>query len=70
MLDEIQSQLVSLSNSADGLFLQKYFKTGPRQYGEGEIVAKMVKVYGAPIPQDVAKEITLYLGASYGKSSQ
>jgi hypothetical protein len=36
----------------------------------GEIVAKMVKVYGAPIPQDVAKEITLYLGASYGKSSQ
>ncbi len=36
----------------------------------GEIVAKMVKVFGAPIPQDVAKEITAYLGVAYGKSSQ
>jgi sulfite dehydrogenase (cytochrome) subunit B len=36
----------------------------------GEIVAKMVKVFGAPIPQDVAKEITGYLGAAYGKSTR
>jgi hypothetical protein len=36
----------------------------------GEIVAKMVKVYGAPIPQDAAREIISYLGAAYGKSSQ
>jgi hypothetical protein len=35
-----------------------------------EIVAKMVKVFGALIPQDVAQEITAYLGAAYGKSSQ
>jgi hypothetical protein len=34
----------------------------------GEIVAKMVKVFGAPFPQDVAREITSYLGAAYGKS--
>jgi hypothetical protein len=36
----------------------------------GEIVTKMVKVFGAPIPQDVGREITEYLGAEYGKSSQ
>ncbi len=33
----------------------------------GEIVNKMVKVYGAPIPQDVGREITEYLGTEYGK---
>ncbi len=37
MLDEIKSQLVSLSNSEDGLFLQRFFKTGPGEYGEGDI---------------------------------
>ena len=37
MIDEIQSQLVSLSNSEDGLFLQRFFKTGPGQYGEGDL---------------------------------
>jgi 3-methyladenine DNA glycosylase AlkD len=37
MIDEIQSQLVSLSNSEDGVFLQKFFKTGPGQYGEGDL---------------------------------
>jgi 3-methyladenine DNA glycosylase AlkD len=36
MIDEIQNQLVSLSNNEDGLFLQRYFKTGPGQYGEGD----------------------------------
>ncbi len=34
----------------------------------GEIVTKMVKVFGAPIPKDTAQEITAYLGAEYGKS--
>ncbi len=34
----------------------------------GEIVAKMVKVFGAPIPQDVAEEISSYLGSAYGKN--
>jgi hypothetical protein len=36
----------------------------------GEIVAKMVKVFGAPIPQAVTQEITAYLSAAYGKNSQ
>lgn len=37
MIDEIQRQLVSLSNPEDGLFLQRFFKTGPGQYGEGDL---------------------------------
>ncbi|MFH0994168.1 MAG: DNA alkylation repair protein [Pseudomonadota bacterium] len=37
MLDEIQRQLVNLSNSEDGVFLQRFFKTGPGQYGEGDL---------------------------------
>jgi 3-methyladenine DNA glycosylase AlkD len=37
MLDLIQSQLASLSNTEDGIFLQKFFKTGPGQYGEGDL---------------------------------
>lgn len=37
MIDAIQSQLVNLSNSEDGLFLQRFFKTGPGQYGEGDL---------------------------------
>jgi 3-methyladenine DNA glycosylase AlkD len=36
MIDTIQSQLASLSNSEDGVFLQRFFKTGPGQYGEGD----------------------------------
>jgi len=37
LIDEIQSQLVNLSNSEDGLFLQRFFKTGPGQYSEGDL---------------------------------
>ena len=37
MIDEIQRQLIGLSNAADGLFLQRFFKTGPGQYGEGDL---------------------------------
>jgi 3-methyladenine DNA glycosylase AlkD len=37
MIREIQNKMVSLSNSEDGLFLQKFFKTGPGQYGEGDL---------------------------------
>lgn len=36
----------------------------------GEIVTKMVKVFGAPIPKDAAQEISSYLGAAYGKNSK
>jgi len=37
MIDEIQSQLAYLSNNEDGFFLQRFFKTGPGQYGEGDL---------------------------------
>ncbi len=37
MLNKIQGQLVTLSNPEDALFLQRYFKTGPGEYGEGDI---------------------------------
>ncbi|MBI5592592.1 MAG: DNA alkylation repair protein [Deltaproteobacteria bacterium] len=37
MLNAIQSQLAGLSNPEDGAFLQRYFKTGPGQYGEGDL---------------------------------
>jgi len=37
MIDELQSQLANLSNSEDGQFLQRFFKTGPGQYGEGDL---------------------------------
>jgi 3-methyladenine DNA glycosylase AlkD len=36
MIDAIQSQLASLSNAEDAVFLQRFFKTGPGQYGEGD----------------------------------
>ncbi len=31
----------------------------------GEIVTKMIKAFGAPIPADTAREITAYLGTAY-----
>jgi 3-methyladenine DNA glycosylase AlkD len=35
--DTIQSQLVGLSNTDDALFLQRFFKTAPGEYGEGDL---------------------------------
>jgi 3-methyladenine DNA glycosylase AlkD len=37
MIDEIQNQLIALSDKEDGLFLQRFFKTGSGQYGEGDL---------------------------------
>jgi 3-methyladenine DNA glycosylase AlkD len=37
MIAEIESRLAHLSNPGDGLFLQRFFKTGPGQYGEGDL---------------------------------
>jgi len=37
MIQEIQRQLLSLANPVDALFLQKYFKTEPGQYGAGDL---------------------------------
>lgn len=34
---EIQKELADLSNPRDAAFLQGYFKTGPGQYGEGDL---------------------------------
>jgi 3-methyladenine DNA glycosylase AlkD len=36
MVDEIQKQLAALGNPRDAEFLQRYFKTGPGQYGAGD----------------------------------
>lgn len=36
MIEAIQKQLVHLSNPDDSVFLQRFFKTGPGQYGEGD----------------------------------
>lgn len=49
-----------------------YITTQP-PFSEGKwggVVNKMVKVFGAPIPTDVAREITAYLGSAYGKTGQ
>ncbi len=45
-----------------------YITTQPAFSGKqwGGTVNKMVKVFGAPIPPDVAREITAYLGTAYG----
>jgi 3-methyladenine DNA glycosylase AlkD len=37
MVDEIQKQLAALGNPRDAEFLQRYFKTGPGQYGAGDL---------------------------------
>ena len=37
MIAAIQLQLARLANPEDGLFLQKYFKTAPGQYGAGDL---------------------------------
>lgn len=37
MIVTIQSQLINFSNAEDGAFLQRFFKTGPGQYGEGDL---------------------------------
>jgi len=37
MVNQIQRQMSELANPKDGEFLQRYFKTGPGQYGEGDL---------------------------------
>ncbi|MEI6207488.1 MAG: DNA alkylation repair protein [Desulfuromonadales bacterium] len=37
MLTELQHKLIALSNPEDARFLQRFFKTGTGQYGEGDL---------------------------------
>jgi hypothetical protein len=50
-------------HSVDYIVMQPPFAKGKW----GEIVTKMIKAFGAPIPKDAAEEITGYLGTAYGK---
>lgn len=52
----------AICHSPDYIPMQPPF---PREKWEG-IVHKMIKVYGAPVPEDVAREIIEYLGNNYG----
>jgi cytochrome c5 len=51
----------SICHSTDYIIMQPPFP----EKKWGEIVNKMIKVFGAPIPADAAKEITSYLGKAY-----
>ncbi|MDR3568848.1 MAG: DNA alkylation repair protein [Syntrophobacteraceae bacterium] len=69
MLAEIESALIRLANFEKGLFLEKYFKTGPGQYGEGDLfrgvcvpeIRRLAKTH-RDIPLEDAKRL---LRASY-----
>ncbi len=37
LIPEIKARLADLADVEDGLFLQRFFKTGPGQYGEGDV---------------------------------
>ncbi len=51
----------SICHSTDYITMQPSFP----EKKWGEIVNKMIKVFGAPIPAEAAKEITTYLGSAY-----
>jgi len=71
MLDEIQNQLESLSNSEDGLFLQRFFKTGRGEYGEDIVKTMrnpgpgMNKFDQTTIPDEDATAIAEYVLLTY-----
>lgn len=37
MLNDLKADLEKLKNQEKGVFLQRFFKTGPGQYGEGDV---------------------------------
>jgi mono/diheme cytochrome c family protein len=59
---ELVEKYCAICHSPDYIPMQPPFS----QEKWAGIVHKMVKVYGAPVPEDVAKEIIDYLGANYG----
>ena len=62
-LTGIRSELEALSNPADAQFLQRFFKTGPGQYGEGDlfrgirvpVLRQLVRKHAAIPVADAAK---------------
>lgn len=64
MMNAIQSRLTLLSNAGDGVFLQRFFKTGPGQYGEGDlfrgirvpVLRRLSKAY-QDIPMELAEHL-------------
>jgi hypothetical protein len=60
---ELAERYCSICHSPDYIVMQPPFS----REKWGEIVAKMVKAFGAPIPKEVAEQITAYLGTAYGK---
>ena len=64
MLDRIQSELIALSNPEVARFLQKYFRTGPGQYGEGDLfrgiripALRKLSIAGQTIPLAQAEQL-------------
>ena len=55
MLAELRQKLTYLSNLEDALFLQRFFKTAPGQYGEGDIF-RGIRV---PVLRRLSKEYRL-----------
>jgi len=55
MLVELQHKLIALTNPEDAMFLQRFFKTGPGQYGEGDLF-RGIRV---PVLRRLSKEYQL-----------
>ena len=55
MLAELRHKLIALTNHEDAMFLQRFFKTGPGQYGEGDLF-RGIRV---PVLRRLSKEYQL-----------
>ena len=55
MLAELRDKLIALTNPEDAMFLQRFFKTGPGQYGEGDLF-RGIRV---PVLRRLSKEYQL-----------
>ena len=55
MLTELRHKLITLANPEDARFLQRFFKTGPGQYGEGDLF-RGIRV---PVLRRLSKEYQL-----------